>query len=202
MGLSLWSASQGFSIFRFFSGNHLDPKNSLQVATTPNEQKLNTQTPTQKQPQNQPGNQTQQVDETVNWKVYGSDYGFKFKYPTDFNIKIYSAKDISFQKNENYLFSVMVLDNPKSLDAQGIKTEIDNQAGEGYPYQENFTTISGINSFKQSRYDDGVQEFYYIPDGNKTININFKFGVGAGMSSNNQNIQLIKQILATFKFIQ
>lgn len=63
-----------------------------------------------------------------------------------------------------------------TLTAKQIQQRIFDNPGEGYPYDESFLAIAGIESYKEARSDADVIENYYVPYSNALYTFEFEYG--------------------------
>lgn len=126
--------------------------------------------------------------------------GVSFEYPASFTVTEESPVSTLIDSGNGY-FRVMVTDNPRELDAEGLKDEFHKNDKYGYSYEESFVMVAGIRAYKQGRHDLGVIENYLIPRGKETIGFRFEFNAYPLRESfQKSKIALINQIMSSVRF--
>ncbi|MDP2812472.1 MAG: hypothetical protein Q8O32_02150 [bacterium] len=119
-------------------------------------------------------------DDTLGQQTYSDEeLGLSFRYPKDFTINDEGDLGKLFGASGGH-FWLKVSDNIKDLKtAQGLKDDFYANNSYGYKYQDSFVTISGLDIYKQGRYDLGVIENYYFLLDDKIVKFNFEFNFDA-----------------------
>ncbi|MBT4209828.1 MAG: hypothetical protein HOE19_02875 [Candidatus Komeilibacteria bacterium] len=129
------------------------------------------------------------------WRSYYNPGGmFSFSYPIDWNDK----QPGLFANDEGYL-KVSEEQNLNNLDAEGVKENYYANDTYGYQYEDSYLKISGVEAYKQGRYDLGIIERYYIPTKDTIYKFEFEFNF-EDESVKEKHHYIIDSIINNFKF--
>ena len=145
---------------------------------------------------------TDQEIDSDDWQTYiNEEYFFAFDYPTSFYLDEDSSDQKLFNSDEGH-FWLRIADNEDNLDAQGIMELYYNTVPYGFEYNDSFIDIAGINSYKQTRYDLGIIENYFIPLNDKVFSFSFEFNFNPQDTELFDNYsQIISDVIDSFVFI-
>lgn len=146
------------------------------------------------------------TDETADWQTYrNEEYGFEVKYPSNLILK-----DGSLWTKENYNYRYITkgkdyIANPEivfqTFSSKDLDSIISNDliVDDDYYFKnkdkiKQTENING-NEFKKVENIDSQGCFYYISNNNSIIKFSTIY------NCNNDNINIVKEILSTFKFI-
>lgn len=162
--------------------------------------------------------QSQPANDTSNWKTYASTtYGFQINYPVDWNLKEYGQKDNYFIIFSNFLalaptapssnFQIQIRDLGTSADGQAelknrqsqINSNITSLSGVAVSHM----TVGGVPALRLLNADPVPtlrEDNIMLLKGNTIFNIAEQVNLPTSASSTAESLNMMDEILATFKF--
>lgn len=169
----------------YFLGKSSAPKTPVQSTVTPKSQP------------------TQTADETANWKTYtNTKYGFSFKYPQVFTVKLTSAEQemISIEDQNKQSFLLIIYNNPNSLSLKDYEKKNTGESGMGPNIYYKNAELIKFQNFEAYYNKEEISCFskcgsYVWVNKDKIYKL-----TGSSQNQSNQKI-ILDNILSTFKFL-